>query len=476
MPIFTVKRYEQILSKMVAKLVARTRLSDLTDSSPFKHILSAAAMSDDDQYYQMSLLLMLNDIDKVEDDDLDEFARILSNMTMDGETLQRKTSRRSVGTVVFSRNIVSGSITKNAGIIVKTSSGISFITTSGFTINAIDTPVIPGHITGQDSSSIPIQSIALGKDNNVAAEAIVKFANKPIGIDSVTNLTATSYGRDKESNDQYRKRIKGYIKSLVRSTPYAIEASILGLEDPETGAIVLFSKLIEDIVNLGYCTLYIDDGTGYAQTTEEIIGENITYGLAGPPANSAVGGETYLFLDNIAINEAVSFIITSSTRGVLVNEIDYYYDSSRGQINFVTPLSPGEVITGDYTKYTGLIELAQKVVNGSDTNRTNYPGYRGAGVRIKVKTPQIRIINIEGNVVISDGYDYDTVYSNAETAILNYVNNLEISGDFIKSALIAAVQDVDGVYDFILSSPSNNIPILDDQLARTSLSNVSIRS
>jgi uncharacterized phage protein gp47/JayE len=475
MPRFVLKRYEQILSGMIAKLIARTELNDLLDSSTFKHLLSAAAMSDDEQYYQISLILLLNDIDNVEGDDLDEFAKILSNMTSDGETLARRLSSRSVGTVIFSRNIVSGSITKESGIIVKTNSGITFRTTSGFTINVSDPAVITGHTTGQDSSPIPIQSLLLGENNNVAANTIIKFANKPIGIDAVINLSDTTFGRDKEKDDQYRKRIKGYINSLVRSTPFAMENAILGLQDPVTGSIILFAKLIEDIVNLGNCTLYIDDGTGYAQSTEEIIGENITYGLAGPPVNSAVGGETYLFLDSISINEDASFIITSSTRGVLVKDTDFYYDSSRGQINFTPALVAGEIITADYTKYTGIIELAQKVINGVDSDRSNYPGYRGGGVRVKVRSPQVLIVNIEGSIVIQEGYNTEIVYSNVEDAILRYINTLNISGDVIIAALVAVIKNVDGVYDVAITSPSNNISILDDQLARTSINNVSIR-
>jgi uncharacterized phage protein gp47/JayE len=472
---FVLKRYEQILAGMIAKLVARTELNDLFDSSAVKHLLSAAAMSDDEQYYQISLILLLNDIDNVERDDLDDFAQILSNMTNDGETLLRRQSSRSVGTVVFSRNIVSGSITKEAGIIVKTNSGVSFRTTSGFTINSGDPSVLTGHTTGQDSSPIPIQSLLLGETNNVSANTIIKFANKPIGIDSVINLSDTLLGKDKESDDQYRKRIKGYINSLVRSTPNAMENAVLGLYDSITGSVILFSKLIEDIVNLGNCILYIDDGTGYAQSTEEILGENVTYGLAGPPANSAVGGETYLFLDNIAINEDAPFTLTSSIRGVLIKDVDFYYDSSRGQINFITALSAGEVITGDYTKYTGIIELAQKVINGVPSDRLNYPGYRGGGVRVKVKAPQVLIVNIEGSIVVQEGYDTDIVYDNAESAILRYINTLDISGDVIVSSLITVIKNVEGVYDVAIITPSNNIPILDDQLARTTINNVSIR-
>lgn len=472
---FVLKRYEQILSGMIAKLVSRTELNDLFDSSAFKHLLSAAAMSDDEQYYQISLILLLNDIDNVKDDDLDEFAKILSNMTSDGETLIRRQSSRSVGTVIFSRNIVSGSITKESGIIVKTNSGVSFKTTAGFTINPSDPAVIPGHVVGQDSSPIPIQSLLLGENNNVSANTIIKFSNKPIGIDSVINLSDTILGRNKENDDQYRKRIKGYINSLVRSTPYAMENAIIGLEDPVTGSVVLFAKLIENIVDLGNCTMYIDDGTGYAQSTELVTGENVTYGLAGPPANSAVGGESYLFLDNNAINEDAPFTITSSIRGLLVENNDFYYDSSRGQINFTPSLVAGEVITADYTKYTGIIELAQKVINGVPSDRMNYPGFRGGGVRVKVKSPQILIINIEGNIVVQEGYDTEIVYTNVESAILRYINTLNISEDVILSALVASIKNIEGVYDVSIITPSNNVYILDDQLARTSINNVSIR-
>ena len=59
MPRFTTKRFEQILATMVAKVVTRTDLSDVSDSSVIKQLLAAAAEEDDEQYYQMMLLLQL---------------------------------------------------------------------------------------------------------------------------------------------------------------------------------------------------------------------------------------------------------------------------------------------------------------------------------------------------------------------------------------------------------------------------------
>lgn len=469
MPRFTTKRYEQILTEMIAGIVSRTKLSDLSDSSDFKHLLAAAAQQDEEQYYQMYLLLKLFDIDQASGDDLDARAAEIQP-----SELERIQSKKAVGTVVFYRDTVSGSITKPAGITVKTSSGAQFITTAGFTINAADPPVLPGHTTGQDSTPVPIQAIATGEDSNVAANTIIKFASKPTGLTGVTNPSVTLQGRAKETDDAFRKRIKVYVLSLCRSTPYALEGSVLNLEDPDTGAIILYAKAIEDIVNKGYTVLYIDDGTGYIQSSEVVLNENVTYGLAGPPANSAVGGETYLFLDYQAINDNEAFALVSSTRGVLGETTDYYLDPSRGQINFVTPLVTGEVITAAYYRFTGLIALAQKVVNGDPNDRENYPGFRGAGVQVKVQAPQLLIQNVEASLVISNGYDAATVKANVENAILKYINTLEISGDVIRTELIAAIQNVDGVYDLTLSDPATNRIVLDDQLIRTSLTNIDV--
>lgn len=469
MPRFTPKRYEQILTEMIASIVSRTKLSDLSDSSDFKHLLAAAAQQDEEQYYQMYLLLKLFDINSASGDDLDERAAEIAP-----NELTRILAKKSVGTVVFSRATVSGIVTKPAGLVVKTGDGKEFITTAGFTINPSDPPVLSGHIAGQDSSPVPIQSISAGEENNVEYDTIVKFASKPTGLTDVTNPSRTQQGRDKETDDEFRKRIKVYVRSLVRSTVYGLEGSVLNLEDPDTGSIILYAKAIEDIVNLGYTTLYIDDGTGYAQSTEVVSNENVTYGLAGPPANSAVGGETYLFLDHIAINTDEIFSLTSSTRGILVDGTDFYLDPSRGQINFITALTTGEVITANYTRYTGLIELAQKVVNGDPNDRANYPGYRGAGVQVRVRTPQLLIQNVEVGLVIEEGYNTDTVRSNVTSAILKYINTLEISGDVIRTELITAIQNVEGVYDLTLSDPSSNRAVLDDQLIRTSTSNIDV--
>ena len=57
MPKYTPKTQEQLMAAAIAKLVSRTGLSDIGDSSVLKHLIAAMCRQDAQQYYQTSLLL-----------------------------------------------------------------------------------------------------------------------------------------------------------------------------------------------------------------------------------------------------------------------------------------------------------------------------------------------------------------------------------------------------------------------------------
>src|SRR4030043_433871 len=462
-----IKSYEQILTDMIAKIVGRTRLNDVSQASFIKHILEASALSDAEIYFSIYLLSKLFNVDSCNREDLIERAKEI----LPGD-LSIQAATKSFGTVVFFRNSFIGTISKNAGIKVKTPDGLEFITTPGFTITPTKTPLLEGHVTGQDSTPVPIAAMVAGEASNVATNSIIKFSNKPIGIDGVINTAATVGGIAEESVDSIRGRLKKYVRSLARAHVSGLEFAVLNAEDPETGSRIIYSKCVETI---GHVTLYIDDGTGYARSLEEIIGEVVTNGLAGPPANSAVGGETHLFLDYISIDLDSDHSVESSISGPLYEDTDYYINPASGQINFVVPLEAGEVITANYFRFTGLIAIAQKIIEGDPLNRLEYPGFRGGGVLVQVKTPQVLIQNIDISLIVLEGYDIDLVKDNVKTAISNYVNTLNISDDLILTMLIATIKNIKGVYDLIIKTPSSNILVLDDQLLRTSSSNIMVR-
>lgn len=468
MPRFSVKRYEQILTQMIAKVVGRSRLSDVSNTSVWKHVLAAAARQDDEQYYQMLLLKKLFDIFQASGDDLDERIREIQP-----SVIERELERKSSGNVVIYRSGTVGTVNFAAGVQVKTADGLVFTTTASGSITPTSPVQIIGHSIGQDSGLIPAVANVGGADGNVDAGAINGFIAKPVGVDGVINLVKFAYGLDQEDDDSLRNRAILYISTLSRGTVSAVELAVSGAEDEDTGARILFSKCVEDYTDRGNCVVYIDDGTGSASSTEAVPSENVTAGFGGPGGDSAAGGEEHLQLDFKPI-VPTTLALTSSVSGALTEGVDYYIAEAWGKIYLATALVTGEIITGSYTRYTGLIELAQKIVDGDSADRVNYPGYRAAGTYHVVTTPQVLIQVVEASIVVSEGYEQSEVETQALNTVLNYINTLGISGDVICSEIIKRIKAISGIYDVTLVTPSANVILLDDQLARTTEANVSI--
>lgn len=538
MPRFTPLTQPQIQQRMVAKLITRAGISDVGDSSVAKHILAAAARSDAEQYYQMVRLLKLFSIDTATGEDLDERAK-----DVQPSTINRIQSAKASGFVVFSRSGTTGTVTIPAGTRVKTSGGVEFTTTAVGTITPTSAERVGGHGVGRDSNLVSCLAVLPGADGNVAADTVIRFSAKPAGVDEVTNLTAFSNGLDTETDDSFRNRIKNFIASLARCTVGSIESNLIGQQDPDSGASVLFAKVVEDSINPGIITIYIDDGTGTAETTEEIAvalavnytwngtttvtmsdtsdvaagdwirldsdgqffevqsvvpntsvtianpgaltiptgtgassksGDLVTLGLAGPPPNTAVGGETTLNLNYGAIKDTLPLTIWSSTRGPLSSPTEFYVNYATGQIDFPVALSTGEAIAANYTRFTGLLAYVQKIVDGDPDDRINFPGLRAAGILASVAVPQVLLQNVVAVLTIEEGYEPDDVRLGVTRAVKEYINSLNISGDVIVAELIARIMGVAGVYNVTVTEPAADRVILDDQLIRTQDSNITI--
>lgn len=456
MPSSQLKRYEQILQGQINAVVARTDLADLTDSSVFKHFLAAIARELDEAYYQMALIPDRWNIDTAVGDDLDQRAAEIQPAL-----LYRQQATKATGQVTFARVGTSGTVVIPSGTIVKTADGKEFVTTAVATIPNLST------------TAAPVAAIAreAGASGNVAPGTVIKFDAKPAGVDTVTNAASFATGSDKETDDAFRSRLKRYIATLARCTPEALEFIAQSVQ-LSNGQRVVYSHVYEDPINRGEVTLYIDDGAGTAETVDVIASENVTLGLAGPPPDSAVGGEEFLSLDNKPVKTASPFTLTSSVRGALVSGTDYLLDDASGQLYFTPALVTGEVITASYTAFTGLIEEVQKVVDGDPNDRANYPGWRAAGVRVRVATPQILQQVVEASVVVKDGYSQSAVFDEIEAALSAYINGLGISGDVVRNEVIATIMSVAGVYNCSVIQPASDVIMLDDQLPRLTSGNI----
>ena len=71
------------------------------------------------------------------------------------------------------------------------------------------------------------------------------------------------------------------MKSLSRGTSSALEGAVLGAEDSASGKTVVFSKVVESLSHLGNVTLYIDDGSGTAESHTTVTSEAVITALGG---------------------------------------------------------------------------------------------------------------------------------------------------------------------------------------------------
>lgn len=533
---FQPRRYEQIYSQMIARVVGRSRLRDVSDVSVWKHVLAASAREDDEQYYQIALLLQLFSIDKASGEDLDERAKDIQP-----GVVSRIPAQKAVGSVVFSRAGTTGTTSIPIGTKVKTATGQTFTTTTTGTITPASAEQISGHGVGRDSNTVSVIADVAGADGNVSASAVTRFVSKPPGVEEVTNPAAFTQGADKESDDAFRSRLRAYIRGLSKCTVQAIEAGIIGQVDPITGNTILFAHAVEDIVDRGYVTVYVDDGTGQAEatasehtllsavytwngtttvttpnTSEVVVGDwirlvsdgqwfeisavtlNTSVTILNPgsdtipsgatasakatdiltegfdPNDEAVGGETILNLDNFPIKDSLPINIATDVQGNLVEGVDYTINPVSGQIVLTTPLVAGEQVVGGHTYFTGLLAFAQKVIDGDRNDRENYPGFRAAGTLHQVKSPQILIQPVTAIVTVTEGFDRATVLAAVKQAIKNYINTLTISGDVIRAKLFEKIMRVSGVSNVNIITPTNDVIMLDDQLARTQDANLTI--
>lgn len=116
---------------------------------------------------------------------------------------------------------------------------------------------------------------------NVIAGSITVFPTPPFTGATVTNPAPFTNGRETESDDDYRDRIRDVRASRQLGTALAIETAVVGITAPDENKRVNSASLVK---RFGFAsTLYIDDGTGYEEITSPIPLEFLM--------DSAIGGE-----------------------------------------------------------------------------------------------------------------------------------------------------------------------------------------
>ena len=211
---FVPKPYSVILEEL--KQAAKSEFGediDLSENSRLLRFIEICAKREDELWQLAEDAYYAGFIDFATGSSLDFLAALVG--------YRRIVARKATGTVTFSRSTAATEdITIPAGTRVATSDeSVVFKTTEVVVLQA-----------GNTSVDAPIEAVEAGSAGNVAANTITKIVDPVSGIESVNNANPTSGGRDAETDEEFRYRIKTTIQSLGKATLDAIVAKVRNVE------------------------------------------------------------------------------------------------------------------------------------------------------------------------------------------------------------------------------------------------------
>lgn len=269
---YTQKYYKEIFLKELQDALANGLISHQSEfenlinnkqdiSNFYVMLLSIHAEVFEEVYNDLTLVYNSSKIDFATGSDLDDMGVIIN--------CPRPPATRSRVELTFSVNSVDSEKTEPAGIIVSSSSGITYTTIEPVTLSA-----------EQKSCTVPALAVNPGINSKVVEGQLTKLTStlKNLNYVKVTNNNPSTGGTDAYSDDDYRELLKNWIKTKQKGNEWAYRdyfSRLDGLEDYKlvpnwdgTGTVkVILNPSDAYFLNL----VYNDLQSEITQATEDIM-------------------------------------------------------------------------------------------------------------------------------------------------------------------------------------------------------------
>lgn len=229
-------------------------------------------------------------------------------------------------------------------------------------------------LDGEDTiTSVPVSAAEPGTDGNIPKGSIRKFVSSPFTGAQVTNESPFTTGRNEETDDEIRNRIKKERISRGLGTAIAVKNAVLGVQSDEENAIVTSNEIFSDGEDT---VLFIDNGSGYEESTKGTGLEFIV--------DSALGGETHFQLSTGGSQTSVAkaFLESTNTAPFAISELD------RLAILVGGSLSEHEFKEGDFRSngFASAYEVVSSINANADLKFSARTAGGGLQVTISAKT------------------------------------------------------------------------------------------
>ena len=216
------------------------------------------------------------------------------------------------------------------------------------------------------TTNISVSAVEPGSVANVPIGAINQFASPPFSTAQVNNPSRVTNGKDIETDQELRDRIKATIQSLSRGTRSAITTGIIGLLSEEENKRVVSASIIEPTLPSEVVKVFIDDGTGFIPTSSHIGSEEVV--------GSATGGERFLRIDNVPLVKASAE--TQNVEPFNLNGLEILVVEVNGVVESITFVSTDFENPGSAT--------AEEIIERINTSAGLYEGRKTSDNRVRI--------------------------------------------------------------------------------------------
>lgn len=345
-------------------------------------------------------------------DDLDY---LISNFG--GKRIQAQYSIGVVYFIVYSEAEQNIYIPSGTAVSTRNTDGlesIGFVTTSDVVL-----------LRGTKSIAANIKASASGSDSNVAA-GLIEYTDFPL-IDAVTNVLATSSGRDKETDAELRARAPYMLLGINTGTDGAYINEILALPQ------VAEAKVLES--NSKYSR-----GIGYVDILiRPYAGDSIQTTIQQIPS-----GLPIIYFGYCPVTEIVSVYSTSNTSVVYVDGTDYLFVPdetysknsyrTKDKIYWLNATWPDGGISIAYS-YNPVVLMAQRAIERK----------RNLTADVLVRNADAIDVYITASVSVNPYYTSVNVANDIKQAVTSYVNNKRIGEALLEVDVACLIREIPGV-------------------------------
>jgi hypothetical protein len=342
---------------------------------------------------------------------------------------------------------------------------------------------------GRDlETDVDLRARLLAKLDELSRGTVFAIESGVIGVeDPLTGQTVATARVREDFNDAYNHRLfiddgSGLVPTSVNMAKTTLRTATL------VGITALPVNDVAEFPDGGY--LLIDPAAVSGNDPEFLEfdskdegGGSPVLSLTSPTTEAHDLGVEVLLVDDLGLAEdgqnffrANDFPIKNNTLELYDNEsgifvaktvdVDYVTNKTNGEIQYLgAGLSTGTRVLGNYGYFTGLVQEVQKKVTGDSADRVNYPGLAAGGIIINVDTPTIRRITITMSVTVKDGFDKDEVKALVKVDLESYISSLRIGDNVYVARLIETGMRTNGVLNVVMTTPTTDIVILEDELS-----------